>query len=232
MTYDKSSLDDYIDVAERIVQFRGHYPDGSLQAYAEPTVMTIGDKTFIKYTAAAYRTPDDHRPGIGTAWEPFPGTTPYTRNSELMNAETAAWGRAIVALGIVANRKIASKQEVQARAAEDGRDVDPVESRKMASPSQKSRIKRLITDHNPPKQVLSNMLSVIGFDGEVAEGWTEKLTASEAHQLIDHFVKTGTLPAPDAQDIPNDLPAPVDADWDEAMAEARAKVEMEESRST
>ena len=42
--------------------------------------------TMIVYVAAAYRTPDDSRPGIGTAWEVFPGRTPYTAGSELMNA--------------------------------------------------------------------------------------------------------------------------------------------------
>jgi hypothetical protein len=83
---------------------------------------------FVVYTAAAYRTPDDPRPGMGTAWEPFPGTTPYTRNSELMNAETAAWGRAIVALGLTSNRKLASRQEVRARREEQQQVPQPPKS--------------------------------------------------------------------------------------------------------
>jgi hypothetical protein len=69
----------------------------------------------VAYVAAAYRTPDDPRPGIGVAWELYPGTTPYTRDSELMNAETSAWGRAIVAVGIP-TKKIASADEVRNRA--------------------------------------------------------------------------------------------------------------------
>jgi hypothetical protein len=108
------SLDDYIDVAERVVHFRELYPDGTLQQ-VNWEIREIGNQKFVVYTAAAYRNPDDPRPGMGTAWEPFPGTTPYTRNSELMNAETAAWGRAIVALGLTSNRKLASRQEVKAR---------------------------------------------------------------------------------------------------------------------
>lgn len=111
------SLEGYIDVAERIALFNEKYPDGSLQTI-NWSVETIGEQLFIVYRAAAYRTPTDERPGHGTAWEPFPGTTPYTRNSELMNSETAAWGRAIVAVGLSANRKIASKQEVRARSEE------------------------------------------------------------------------------------------------------------------
>src|SRR5690606_40824121 len=64
--------------------------------------------------AAAYRTPDDQRPGIGMAYEPYPGRTPYTRGSELQNAETSAWGRAIVAaLAADTRRGIASAEEVR-----------------------------------------------------------------------------------------------------------------------
>lgn len=115
-------LGDYIQVDERIAEFREKYPEGSLQP-ALPEfpfdIRTVGDKTFIVYSAAAYRTPDDKRPGIGCAWEQFPGATPYTRNSELMNAETSAWGRAIIAaLAADAKRGIASAEEVRNRQAE------------------------------------------------------------------------------------------------------------------
>lgn len=58
-------------------------------------------------------------PGIGVAWEPFPGRTPYTKDSELMNAETGAWGRAIMAaLAADAKKGIASAQEVRNRSAD------------------------------------------------------------------------------------------------------------------
>ncbi|HWT22714.1 MAG TPA: hypothetical protein VN213_04340 [Solirubrobacteraceae bacterium] len=109
-------LDDYIDVAERLRQFYERYPDGRITRLDDPRVMEVGDKTFIVYSAVAYRDPEDPRPCVGTAWEPFPGRTPYTRDSELMNAETAAWGRAIIAAGIPSKR-IASADEVAARQA-------------------------------------------------------------------------------------------------------------------
>lgn len=123
-TNGKFSLDDYIDVAERISQFNAKYPDGTLQTICW-TVEEVGGQTFIVYRAAAYRTPDDERPGHGIAWEPFPGKTPYTKDSELMNAETAAWGRAIVACGLTSNRKIASRQEVLARQDGNGNGSEP-----------------------------------------------------------------------------------------------------------
>lgn len=110
----RPSLDEYIDVAERLQDFKDAHPEGSLQTLSW-TPTQVDGKWFIVYHAAAFRTPDDTRPGHGIAWEPFPGGTPYTKNSELMNAETAAWGRAIVALGLAANRKLASRQEVRAR---------------------------------------------------------------------------------------------------------------------
>jgi hypothetical protein len=100
-------LGDYLTVAERIEQFKAEFPDGCLRPVdpAQPyRLETVGERTFVVYVAAAYRTPDDQMPGIGCAWEVFPGKTPYTRDSELMNAETSAFGRAIAALGIGAKR--------------------------------------------------------------------------------------------------------------------------------
>ena len=126
MAYDQRALDDYVDVAARITEFRDKHPDGCLQpvnpdlpyalVQAQGTDKNgeLVQQTFIVYIAAAYRTPDDARPGIGSAWEVFPGRTPYTRGSELMNAETSAWGRAIVAaLAADSKRGIASREEVE-----------------------------------------------------------------------------------------------------------------------
>lgn len=115
-------LSEYIDVAARIVQFREQFPDGSLQPAdgAVPyRIEKIGDQTYIVVVAAAYRRPDDARPGIGMAYEVFPGKSNFTRGSELQNAETSAWGRAIVAaLAADTKRGVASAEEVRNRRAE------------------------------------------------------------------------------------------------------------------
>ena len=117
---------DYIDVAERIVEFRTKHPEGSLQQVTLDFREVAGG-WWVVYTAAAYRTPEDPRPGIGTAWEPVPGKTNFTRDSELQNAETAAWGRAIVAaLAADTKRGIASAEEVR------NRQPDPVVVAKIA----------------------------------------------------------------------------------------------------
>lgn len=122
MTGQGINLGDYIDVAERVRLFRERYPEGSLQPVdpAHPfQVIEVAGHTFIVYVAAAYRHPDDPRPGIGTAWEPFPGRTPYTRDSEVMVAETSAWGRAIKACLLDDKAKIASLDEIRARKASE-----------------------------------------------------------------------------------------------------------------
>lgn len=120
---------DYVDVAERIRIFRDLYPEGSLRP-ADPSrpfwvedIPNVGPR--LVYVAAAYRHPDDPAPGIGSAWEPLPGRTPYTRDSELMVAETSAWGRAIVAaLAADTKRGVASADEVRARRQEPERKAE------------------------------------------------------------------------------------------------------------
>jgi hypothetical protein len=111
MVYD-DRMSDYIEVKDRIVAFHKAYPEGSLQSEYE--VITLGEKAWIVVKAYAYRSPDDLRPGIGHAWESYPGSTPFTRTSELMVGETSAWGRALAALGIAVNKSIASRNEIKA----------------------------------------------------------------------------------------------------------------------
>lgn len=108
----------YKEVSERMADFFEKHPEGSFQTVGDPWLMEVDGKSFLCYKVACYRTPDDERPGIAMAWEPVPGTTPYTKNSELMNAETSAWGRAIIAIGASTAKKIASANEVRNRRAE------------------------------------------------------------------------------------------------------------------
>lgn len=110
------NMGDYVDVAERIAEFAAKHPQGSLQSELTP-LEREGQLVGWLCKAYAYRSPTDERPGVGHAVEPVPGKTPYTRDSEAMNAETSAWGRAIIALGFK-TKKIASANEVHARAAQ------------------------------------------------------------------------------------------------------------------
>lgn len=136
-------LSDYKDVPQRIADFKSKHPEGSLQP-ANPDrpfeVVTIDGRSFIAYAAAAYRSPDDPRPGIGVAYEPFPGKTPYTRDSELQNAETSAWGRAIVAALASESKSVASADEIRNRRA----DEDPTQH---SAPARNERPRCVVCDN-------------------------------------------------------------------------------------
>jgi len=123
MTY-QDALKDYIEVKDRIQQFYKQYPNGSLQ-FEYGGLIEIGNQKIIWGQAYAYRSQDDLKPGIGTAWEFVPGSTPFSRGSELQVLETSSWGRAIAALGIAVSKSVASKQEVQAAKARDPWDAPP-----------------------------------------------------------------------------------------------------------
>lgn len=122
----KPNLDDYNDVSSRMAEFFEKHPDGSLQS--DIGFQLINDRWAAVVKASAYRTPEDPHPGQGSAYEFIPGGTPYTKDSELQNAETAAWGRAIMAVGAADSRKgIASREEVRNRTAENV--IDNLEGR-------------------------------------------------------------------------------------------------------
>ena len=107
-------MDDYVEVSERIERFYEKYPEGSLRCKSWEVVRGK-DSAFFVYVAQAFRHPEDPAPAEGIAWEPVPGKTNFTRDSEAMNCETSAWGRAIAALGFEVKRGIASANEVRNR---------------------------------------------------------------------------------------------------------------------
>lgn len=107
-------LSDYVTVPERVAQFYSKYPDGRIIS-SSPEIRVVGDRVFIEVTTSVYRSPDDLIPCVASAWEPFPGRTPYTKDSEMMNAETSAVGRAIAAAGIAVNKSLASANEIRNR---------------------------------------------------------------------------------------------------------------------
>ena len=107
-------MTNYVTVAERMTAAFERWPDMRVQE-SLPQIRQIDGQTVVEVTVMIYRTPDDPLPGIGSAWEPFPGTTPFTRGSEMMNASTSAIGRVLAAMGVGAQRSLASADEVRAR---------------------------------------------------------------------------------------------------------------------
>ena len=154
MAFDIDPL--YKEVPERIADLKVSHPNARLRP-VDPEkpfeIVTIGERVFVVYAAACYLDPDDQLPGIGVAWEPFPGKTPYTKDSELMNAETSAWGRAIVAALQSESKAIASANEVRNRKADQDAEPAPTVHREApqrpVAPSQ-ARI-ALATAQDPSK---------------------------------------------------------------------------------
>jgi len=106
-------LSNYVTVAQRITEAKKLYPNGRFVS----EIVTVPEPHTGKYIAVRahfYRDADDPTPASGLAWKLVPGPTPYTLNSELQNAETSAWGRALVAAFVADTTKgIASRDEVE-----------------------------------------------------------------------------------------------------------------------
>lgn len=118
------SLGDYVEVKDRIKLFLAAHPEGRLVTDRVELWQDDGvPRVVVK--ALAYRSPDDPLPGVGWSWMTLPGTTTYTRGSELENTETSAWGRAIGALGIGIEKSIASANEVQNKSGQAEPNTDP-----------------------------------------------------------------------------------------------------------
>ena len=168
------NLGDYVDVPTRFRLALDKWPD--LRVVETPAeVVTIGDRTFISVTVKVYRDLLDLLPCVATAWEPFPGTTPYVRNSEMMNCSTSALGRALGMM--IPFGKMASFEEVQNRQ----NDAPTV------APSRGTQTKATSADGDKPwpvsKSQLQN-LAAIGYDGPVPADW------KEANAIIKQMGKT------------------------------------------
>lgn len=112
----KFELGDYVEVKDRIKLFYELYGQGRLVTSKVKMLTAPDGKQRVMVQAKAYRNPDDRLPGIGTSWMDLPGTTSFTRGSEVENAETSAWGRAIGSLGILIDRSIATQNEIDNKA--------------------------------------------------------------------------------------------------------------------
>jgi len=169
------NLGDYVDVPTRFRLALDKWPD--LRVVETPAeVVTIGDRTFISVTVKVYRDLLDLLPCVATAWEPFPGTTPYVRNSEMMNCSTSALGRALGMM--IPFGKMASFEEVKNR-----QDETPAEPRAPRRDTQKRFDGTRATQVDPTiekpwpvsKSQLQN-LAAIGYAGPVPTTWHEANT--------------------------------------------------------
>lgn len=183
------NLDGYVDVATRLRLALERFPDLRAQAGA-PSVVTVESRTFVSVTVTVWRSPDDPLPAIASAWEPFPGRTPFTRDSEMMNAETSALGRALGLVGIGIDRSLSSSDEVLTRKADEaGRPADTppraeVGSRRPAAGSRTSSAPRPAT----AKQV--DLLRRLAAERGIELGPLDGITAEDASREIDSLKQT------------------------------------------
>ena len=137
-------LSDYVDVPTRFAALLTKWPELRIKEH-RPEIVTIGDKIFISVTMQAWRTPDDPQPCQATCFEPYPGKTSFTRDSEQMNASTSCLGR--LAGLMMSFPKMASLEEVR------NRQTQPVASKPWTASEGQRRL-----------------LKALGYAGEVPDG--------------------------------------------------------------
>jgi hypothetical protein len=178
------NLGDYVDVPTRFRLALDKWPE--LRVIEEPAkVIAIGDKTFISVTMTVYRDPSDPLPAVATCWEPFPGMTPYVKNSEQMNCSTSALGRCLGMM--IPFGKMASFEEVQNRQhdtpAVNTNSQTKIRGAQVAHDGTKAKP----ADPNavwPVSKSQLQTLSAIGYTGAVPATW------QEANAIIKDMGKT------------------------------------------
>jgi hypothetical protein len=180
-------MKDYVPVNERIDQFYRAHPEGSLQS---EIVELTAERVTVK--ALAYRVPDDPRPGIGHSSLEIPGKTSFTKGSEIENAETSAWGRAIAALGFEVKRGLASAEEVRNK-----------------QPEQRGPAKAAPTPNAAPVQYrrgeLAGLMKQHGLDLLAVEAIADRLGIAErpmSDESMDRLIEAIETPASGVPTVP------------------------------
>jgi hypothetical protein len=115
-------LSEYVDVKTRLKQALALYPQLRIVEH-RPEITMVGDQLFIECSVTVSRDPDDPIPVTAYIFEPYPGKTSFTKNSEQANGATSVLGRALGYMGLGIDKSIASSNEVLGRqqGAEDDR---------------------------------------------------------------------------------------------------------------
>jgi hypothetical protein len=177
-------LSNYVDVPTRFAAALERWPELRI-IENRPEVITIGDKTFISVTMQAWRTPDDPIPAQATCFEPFPGKTSFTRDSEQMNASTSALGR-VLGLMMSFGPKMASAEEVRNRQDTSAPATllkQPVDLHHMGrkAPSNPRTASLGANATNAPTPAQMNLLRALDHQGPAPE------TKAEASRLIEQL---------------------------------------------
>lgn len=178
---DKFALNGYVDVASRLRLALMTHPQLTVNENP-PEIRFIGDRCFIEVMVTVHRGPDDPAPVTAHAWEPFPGRTPYTRDSEMMNASTSALGRALGFMGFGIDRSLATVDEIRNR---DGATDVPVEA--PVRPVQAPQPSDMATDGPPPTERQLKTIHAMCRERGVAFEEFTPTTADDASRLIERL---------------------------------------------
>jgi hypothetical protein len=107
-------LSEYVDVKTRLKQALKEFPQLRIVEH-RPEITQVGDQLFIECSVTVSRDPDDPIPVTAYIFEPYPGKTSFTKNSEQANGATSVLGRALGYLGFGIDKSIASSNEVLGR---------------------------------------------------------------------------------------------------------------------
>ena len=107
-------LSEYVDVKTRLKQALKVFPQLRIVEH-RPEITQVGDQLFIECSVTVSRDPDDPIPVTAYIFEPYPGKTTFTKNSEQANGATSVLGRALGYLGFGIDKSIASSNEVLGR---------------------------------------------------------------------------------------------------------------------
>lgn len=184
------NIDNYVDVPTRLKEALLKHPNLRIQETAAEVVTMPDGSTFYRCTVTVWRDETDPIPAIATAAEPYPGKTPYTKNSEFMVGMTSALGRALGYMGFGISKSIASRNEIEAR--QTGKSAD----------AQIAPIRRETATNHPKgasqKQVyfIKSLAKGAGFDEAALHDYIaatlnsdavtlETLSPEQATQMID-----------------------------------------------
>lgn len=188
--------DDYNTVPERLKEFFEKYPTGCFQRVGPVEMFEVEGVHYLAFTAAAFRDPADPCPGYGTAWERVPGLTKFTQNSELQNAETSAWGRAIIAVGAAdAKKGIASREDVASRQAEQDYYQSPEYAEQQRIPGLRSAVAASLAKLKATQPETTEDLALWFKEQDLPR--PERMSVEQCERVIDHLM---TLPGPSSTD--------------------------------
>jgi hypothetical protein len=105
----RDELEDYVPVAERVIEFYSKYPEGRL---IHTVIEHNLKKGFILMKCEAYRNLTDEKPASSGHASEFQSDGEVNAFCYIENCETSADGRALAFLGFGVSRHVASREEM------------------------------------------------------------------------------------------------------------------------